>query len=517
MSAATRWIVKNARLALAGWLLLAVVVAWLAGAMHQEVREQAHLDQLLEEAGRRSGEVAAQTVNGHLMGALSLLGMSDAAIKREARGELAPNGDEVRRVLEIVAALPHVDSAFVIGGDGVIRSSLGSGRSSTGGDVRFRPYFQTAMAGRTSVYAAVGTTTGNRTLYFAAPIRENNRPDGRPVGAVVARASLIPVDRLLAAKADVALLLSPQGVVFAATRPEWVGHLAGVATPERVQAIRNLRQFGNMFEQAVPKTLPMTIESGLREIAGRRHAVAGAGVQWNDPAGEWRLVLIDDLELTLPSGERRAMIAFVFFLVLLVGVLAYLILRGRHRQRLATEQLDAYARAQALAVQRKERLAAVGLKLQQARSPETLARVFLSEACSLLDGLQGVVYVADGVDGCLRLAASYACTGDDLPATLGVGEGLLGQCVADGQVQVLTTGSGPLSMIRSGLGEHAAAAVMMAPVRLQQKVLGAVEIARLTPPDDMVRDQFGELLRLLAMNLEIATAVAAPSIPEADA
>lgn len=518
MSALYRWGLRNAPAVLAAWLALSLLIAWQVGSALHGMREQAYLDQLREEAGRRSADIAAQTVNGHLMGALNLLGMADVAIKREARGDLAPNSDEVRRVLEIVAGLPHVDSAFVVGGDGVIRSSLGSGRSSSGVDVRFRPYFQTAMAGRESVYAAVGTTTNNRTLYFAAPVRDNNRPDGRAIGAVVARASLLPVDRLLAGKADAALLLSPQGVVFAATRPEWVGNLAGIATPERVQAIRNLRQFGKMFEQEQPRSLPMSVESGLREIDGRRHAVAAAGVNWNDPAGEWRLILIDDLARVVSVNERSALVAFVFFSLLLVGTLTYLILRGRHRQRRATEQLDAYARAQASAVRYKERLAAVGLKLQQARTPEALAQVFLGEACRLLEGFQGVVYIAEPGSDQLRLAASYACSAEaPPPQTLRHGENLLGQCVVDGGMRVLDAGGGRLSLIRSGLGEHAAAAVMMAPVRLQQTVLGAVEIAVLVPPDEVVRERFDELLRLLAMNLEIAAAMAGPSASEAEA
>ncbi len=511
MNAIARRVVEQTWSALAAWLLLALALAWLAGELVTSMREQERLAHLQAEAVRRSGELTAQTVNSHLMGALNLLGLIDAALKREARGEQPPNGEDVRRLLEIIAQLPHVDSAFVVDGGGMVRSSLGSGRSSTGLDVRFRPYFQTAMTGRESVYAAVGSTSGNRTLYFAAPIRQEAAAASPAIGAIVARVGLTPVDRLLAGQGEIGLLLSPQGVVFAASRPDWIGHLAGSATPERIAAIRDLKQFGGMFEEESPSPLPLAVDDGVRLVDGRRQAVAGAAVRWNDPGGEWRLVLVEDLSRTLPPGERLAAMAAAFATIVMLGLLAYVALRSRYRQYTATRQLDAYAKAQAMAVQRKERLAAVGLKLQQARTPAALARVFLSESADLLGGLQGVVYVT-AADGSLRLAASYACTGESPPpATLAVGEGLLGQCAAGQEVRVLASGTtGVVGMIRSGLGEHLPVAVLMAPVRHQQPLLGAVEIALLEAPDSVIREQFDELLRLLAMNLELAALAAEP-------
>ena len=50
----------------------------------------------------------------------------------------------------------------------------------------------------------------------------------------MARTGLQKVDELLRGKADIALLLSPQGVVFASSRKEWIGHLSGTPTPERL-------------------------------------------------------------------------------------------------------------------------------------------------------------------------------------------------------------------------------------------------------------------------------------------
>lgn len=520
MNRIVRFVAGNARLALALGIAVVIVLSWLAGAVVNTMREQERLAQLKIDAYRHSDDITSQTINGHLMGALYLLGVADASIKQEVRGELAPNGSGVMHTLGIVSRLPDVDGAFVVGEDGIIRSSLGPGKSSTGVNVRFRPYLQTALKGKENVYAAVGTTSGVRTLYFAVPLREGSQPDGRPIGAVVARASMNPVDKLLAGKADAALLLSPQGVVFAATRAEWIGLLAGPVTAERLDAIRQLKQFGNMFESARPGTLPMAVDDGIRELDGRRHAVSTASVEWNDPGGHWQLVLVEDLARSIPSTERHAATAGAAAILLLIGGLLFGILRGQHRQQLASRQLDAYARAQEMAVHYKERLAAAGLRLQQARTPTALAQTFLSEAHALLGALQGVVYAVAG-DGTLHLLGSYACSRDDAPpAVLSPGEGLLGECALDRRLRVLAMVPERFAAIRSGLGETRPAAVMMAPIQLQSSLLGVVEIAVLSPPEECPREHFEELLRLLAMNLELAGAVSgaeAQAMPEAAA
>ena len=85
-------------------------------------------------------------------------------------------------------------------------------------DVKFRPYFQIAMQGKMNIYAAIGTTTGLRSLYFAAPLYDAVSANAPIIGAVVARLGLERVDSVLRAWSGPALLLSPQDLVFASTR-----------------------------------------------------------------------------------------------------------------------------------------------------------------------------------------------------------------------------------------------------------------------------------------------------------
>ncbi|MGE5502905.1 MAG: GAF domain-containing protein [Actinomycetota bacterium] len=116
-------------------------------------REQDRLASLRLDAQRMGIELASLTLNGGLMGATEFLGRIDRDIKREASGNLAPNGPTVTRLLK--GLMRNGEGGFVVGRDGIIKSSVTTGKSSTGMDIQFRPYFKAAMAGKQSVYAAM--------------------------------------------------------------------------------------------------------------------------------------------------------------------------------------------------------------------------------------------------------------------------------------------------------------------------------------------------------------------------
>lgn len=498
------FVVEHARMAWSLAVLAAVGAGLLAGQLAGQVKESERLSVLTTEAERRGIEIMSQTLNGNMMGAVTLLGLIDENIKREARGEIKPNGPQMAAMLESVGRSLDADGVFIVDANGIAQSSWdNSGRPSTGLNLKFRPYFQMAQQGLNNVYAAVSIARGDRSLYFAAPIYADSGNGSDSIGAVVARTGLVKLDNLLKGKADIAVLLSPQGVVFASSRPEWIGHLDGAPTPERLKAIRELKQFGNMFEGKTPALLPVATTNGLQTLDGRRHAVASANVQWNDPFGDWRLVLLEDLTRTVsPARLAWAGIATGGG-TLLIGLLLLGMLRSHHAQAEATRQIEAFARAQEASATRKTRLAGISLRLQQTHSVAELGQVFLAEAHALLGALQGSVYfIADDAARTMRLAASYGCA--TAPAAeLATGEGLLGQCAIERRGRVVATPADDCWTIRSGLGDARPAALMLAPLLLNENLLGAVEIATLVAPDDDARAQFDEIVGFLALNIEI--------------
>jgi two-component system C4-dicarboxylate transport sensor histidine kinase DctB len=485
--------------ALAVILGIAAAIGWTV----QQRQEREQLSLLQVEAARRGVEIMSQTLNGNVMGSMALFGLIDEDAKREARGDGGVNRGRLAAAFETAGRAFGADGVFLVDESGTVQTSWdSSGKSSTGTDVRFRPYYQIALKGRENVYAAVSIARGDRSLYFTAPVYESYG-GSRAIGGIVARTSLEQVDALLHGKQDLALLLSPQGVVFAGNNNEWIGYLSGAPAPERIKAIRELKQFGNMFESREPRMLPFAIGGGISHFSGRRYAVAETPIRWNDPAGEWRLVLMQDLAHAAPLARSGRIALLAAAILSIMSYLVFKVLRKHQAQLTANERLEAFRKAQQEAAERKSRLAGASLRLHQTDDMVSLARAFLAATHDMFGVLQGTVYASAAADAdVMRLLASYGCDGSE-PKTLRAGEGLLGQCVVERQTRVMTQPGAGYWKIRSGLGSADPDTVLMLPVLLNQKAIGAVELALLHRPGEQDIEQLEELTALFAVNLEI--------------
>lgn len=519
MNTMARWVVERAGLAWTLVLSLALLCGWITAQVTSERRQSERLSLLQTEAVRGGVEIMSQTLNGNVMGALGLLGLIDPELKREARGEVQGHGKGERRVpldgkafalsetnldtLESVTRSSDTEGTFLVRNDGLIGAAwYSSGQPSFGNNVKFRPYFQMAMQGIENVYAAVGTGQAKRMLYYSAPVFAETTNASDVIGAVVARVSLVKIDHLLRDKADIALLLSPQDVVFAASKAEWVAHIAGTVTPERLKGIREIKQFGDLLANKDPEPLPMSIESGIRPFEGKSFAVARTKVPWNDPQGDWTLVLMEDLSRTVPLVQRLKSGLLAGVLVFVFGGLWLRMLRGHHAQVTAARQLDALARQQQAHAEHQAAIAAIGLRLQQSVTLDDLGKRYLTELHSLFGIVLGTVYVLAENDD-MKLCASYACVNPPAP-TLRLGEGLLGQCAVEKRLLRLDApAAGDLWRIHSGLGSSRPRCLLMAPILLNGTLLGAIEVALMTQASTNTEQALTETNKLLALNVEI--------------
>jgi two-component system C4-dicarboxylate transport sensor histidine kinase DctB len=479
--------------------LLAAIAAALIADMLLERERHALLRLALQ---RHAIEARALTLDGKLMGTVSLLGLVEPSLKEESRGERGPNGPEVQALLKGVAGLVQAQGMFVVDRHGLIQSSWDdTGKLATGLNVSFRPYFKTGMQGGDNVYAAVSLSRDSRALYFAAPIFPSTTRAASPVGVIVARTGMERVDRLLAGAADIALLVSPQGVVFASHGKQWQGWLSGPATPARLADIRALRQYGARFEEHQPASLPFAAGDRIVSVDGHRYAMASAPVDWNDPAGQWELVLMEDLSRSvmmaqlLPAALGSGAAAFLLCLLLLRT------LSSHAAQRQASRQLEQLAHDQQASAARKMQLADLALRMQQASDLQQAVAMFLTECHRLFGALQGVVYRATGDDQELTLAGSFACASP--PAVIYVGEGLLGECARARLPRMIANEAHPWT-IHSGLGSSTPAAIVLAPLLLQARMLGVVELALPSVPDQSLQEHFQAAVALLAIHMQFA-------------
>ncbi|MTW12041.1 GAF domain-containing protein [Pseudoduganella eburnea] len=493
---------KIARHPLRAWGLVAVLAmaaALLAGSAQRSSLERDRLELLNIDVQRDAVAAMSLTLDSNLMGAISLLGLIEPDIKKESLEPIPPNQPKILGLLESVARGQQIQGLFVVGQDGLVKSSWDdSGRPSTGIDVRFRPYYKEAMAGRNNIYAAVSLARGDHALYFAAPVYAGMARSGAPVGVVVARTDMEKLDRLLDRSGQSAILLSPQGVVFASSRSEWRGTASGALTPERLAEIRAVRQFGKLFEDKEPRPLPVSVAPGLSQSEGHRYAVASAAVDWHDPSGKWQLVVLEDLGQTVPPGSGMPGAVLAAAVVVLLGTAALRAVRSQAAQQRAHRELEQVVQEQAHRAERKMQLAQVALQMQQAHDLTARLNAFLEQCHQLFGAMQGTIYTVDGDS--LVLAASYASSNP--PQRLAMGEGLLGQCALELQPRVIdASGAGAAWSIRSGLGGAAPGALLLAPVQLQGRLLGAVELAVLQAPAAAAYEQFLSALELLAINM----------------
>ncbi|MEI7613290.1 MAG: C4-dicarboxylate transporter [Betaproteobacteria bacterium] len=503
MNRIATFVVENARLAWTLALAAIAATAFLAGELTIDYRQREQLSRLHTATERFGNEIMSYTLDGSLMGAISMLGLTDADIKHEAQGgdALSP---KLINLLGTVGRSYDSEGVFVVGRNGIIKSSWDSnGKPSTGLNVKFRPYFQMALQGTENIYAAVSLARGDRALYFTAPVYAENSSSSARTGAVVARTNLSRIDELLKNKSDIALLLSPQGVVFASNRPEWIGFLVDTPSPERINKIRELKQFGNMFENKDPSVLPISSHDDIQSLEGSRFAVAVTRVLWNDPSGDWKLVLMEDLSRTIPMNEIVSISALVGGLTLLISLLILFVLHGKYRQAIASRELQLYAAAQAASAAQKNQLAAASMRMQQADSAHELGQIFLGETHRMLGIFQGVIYAfaRDG-DSAMECVASYACH-SDLPLEISAGEGLLGQCAIDRQRLMIEAPDEAFWKIRSGLGETSPLMVLIEPIMLNDIFIGVTELSAPKALDEAQQNCLSELIPILAMNLEI--------------
>jgi len=238
--------------------------------------------------------LSVETTRSKGMGVAAMMGLYEPLFKEAALGKRKQDAPEVLQRLSIPRRHYGYEGTYVIDRTGVMVANDTDGKKATGKSVDFRPYFQHAIHGQESVYVAVGTNSDSRGIYYAAPLYEGADKSGRIIGVTSIKTSAEPLDNVLQASGDDGLLISPQGVVFASTRPEWLLAMTPPFDEKRVDAIRKLKQFGMRFESKNPAILPFDPYPNRVSIGSAQYASEHIPLEWNDPQGPWKLVRLHD-------------------------------------------------------------------------------------------------------------------------------------------------------------------------------------------------------------------------------
>ena len=119
--------------------------------------------------------------------------------------------------------------------------------------------------------------------------------------------------------------------------------------------------------------------------------------------------------------------------------------------------------------------------LQGQRDLSTVGEMLLSELAPLVNAQRGAIYQMTGSNGrkpYLRRLAVYAGS-SDLPESIPLGEGLVGQCAKENRRILLSALPGSYRPIQSSLGEAQPASVVVLPVLFEGQTKAVIELASL--------------------------------------
>jgi HAMP domain-containing protein/signal transduction histidine kinase/DNA-binding response OmpR family regulator len=124
--------------------------------------------------------------------------------------------------------------------------------------------------------------------------------------------------------------------------------------------------------------------------------------------------------------------------------------------------------------------------LQGQRELSTVGQMLLSELSPLVRAYQGTIYHLGGTEGDreLKLLSSYAHKGAAIE-TIGLGEGLAGQCALEKKRILLTDIPQEFITITSSLGEISRISIVVLPVLFEGETKAVIELATLQPFTDV--------------------------------
>lgn len=238
-------------------------------------------------------------------------------------------------------------------GKAIAASSYRDGDASfVGKNFSFRPYFTQAMAGQLGRYFALGTTSGERGYFYAAPVR-----DGSEIRGVVAvKFTVDSFEETWRGTASEVLVTDTNGVIFMSSRPEWHFRAIEPLDAEALRAISVNRQYPlervvplNMQRVALRADADIATVGNMEYVASSEEVITAAG--WS----------ITSLVPTAPARVQAFLSLTVCALLGLFVILTTAVIRHRATQAVALQrELEARVaeRTEALSHEVEERRSA---------------------------------------------------------------------------------------------------------------------------------------------------------------
>ena len=254
------------------WLIITLLAVGLGVGLQKHLLEKEQNEIQAKQVHQLMLDIQTISSRSPVMGACVLMGLVSDSIKQRLDGLIPANDPRLQQEFVSVLQEYHADIAVVEDTTGLVVGYLNnnSAYSSLGVNVSYRPYWQQAIKGIANVYPAIGVADELRGLYIAAPVRRTMSNQSPVIGVYTVRVSATLLDEKLKTQTSPVLLVSPDGVVFASNRPEWILKLAAPITEQQRQQLIAGKQFKNLFRDSVPALLPFTLNKKSITFEGKQ-------------------------------------------------------------------------------------------------------------------------------------------------------------------------------------------------------------------------------------------------------
>ncbi len=184
--------------------------------------------------------------------------------------------------LSAFARRAGIDAIYLMDTTGLTlaASNAGTPASFVGQNYAFRPYFQSALAGRQGQFFGIGATTGVPGYFFAEPVRD---PEGAVLGVIAIKIDLAALqDSWFQAGARI-ILANSDGVALLASDPDWRFRALQALDQDQRARIDLSRQFGDR---------PLTLLDWQVSDSGQSAVIGGDRFLYLSAAGlpnDWTL------------------------------------------------------------------------------------------------------------------------------------------------------------------------------------------------------------------------------------
>ncbi|KPB02620.1 sensor histidine kinase [Ahrensia marina] len=238
-------------------------------------------------------------------------------------------------------------------GTTIAASSYNKQRSFVGRNFNFRPYFQEALQGDLGRYFALGTTSGERGYFFAAPVREG----AEILGVVAVKFTVDAFEEAWRSAASNIIVTDHNDIIFMASNPEWLMRATKPLSPATLRSIEENRQYPleRVTNLDVDRT-PLNADADILTIENTNF------VGSSDKMVETPQWTVTSLAPTEPARFQALLALVVFSLLALISILGIAFLRHRSAQQIRTQKL--------LEQRVNERTAALSHEIEERRNTE---------------------------------------------------------------------------------------------------------------------------------------------------